>query len=43
MPKVAVNKPAPDFTLDDFQGNLISLSQFRGKQNVFLVFDRGFT
>ena len=43
MSKVALNTAAPDFTLQDYQGNVISLSQFRGKQHVLLVFNRGFT
>jgi peroxiredoxin len=43
MAKVQINTPAPDFTLVDYQGNEVSLSQFKGKQNVLLVFNRGFT
>ena len=42
MSKIALNTPAPDFTLQDFQGNLVSLSHFQGKQHVLLVFNRGF-
>ena len=30
--------PAPDFTLKDQNGNDVTLSSFRGKQNVVLVF-----
>lgn len=41
MPKVQLNVPAPDWKLTDFRGNLIRLSDFRGK-NVLLVFNRGF-
>ena len=33
---------APDFTLVDTQGASISLSDYRGKKHVFLVFNRGF-
>ncbi len=33
---------APDFTLTDTQGRTVSLSDFRGKSNVLLVFNRGF-
>jgi len=33
---------APNFTLDDFQGQLVSLSDFRFQKNVVLVFNRGF-
>ncbi len=43
MSKVAINKQAPDFTLPDYHGNLVSLSHFKGKQHVLLVFNRGFT
>ena len=42
MAKVALNAPAPEFTLTDYQGQPVSLSDFRGKQNVLLVFNRGF-
>lgn len=43
MPRVALNAPAPDFTLPDFTGTPVSLAGFRGQKNVLLVFDRGFT
>lgn len=43
MPKAIINEPAPDFTLEDFQGNTVTLSDYRDKQNVLLVFNRGFT
>jgi peroxiredoxin len=33
---------APDFELDDMHGNLVRLSDFRGKQPVVLAFLRGF-
>lgn len=42
MPQVKLNKNAPEFTLQDYQGNLVSLSHFRDKQNVLLIFNRGF-
>ena len=42
MSKVSINKPAPDFTLKDYEGNPVSLSDFKEKQNVLLVFNRGF-
>ena len=42
MPKVALNTPAPDFSLQDFQGRAVRLSDFRGKAYVLLVFNRGF-
>lgn len=40
--RVALNAPAPDFTLLDWQGQSVQLAQFRGKQHVVLVFNRGF-
>jgi peroxiredoxin len=43
MPKVALNTPAPEFILQDYQGNMVSLSNFQGKQSVLLIFNRGFT
>jgi peroxiredoxin len=43
MPQVALNIPAPDFTLADFYGQPICLSDFCGKSHVLLVFNRGFT
>lgn len=41
MSKVEINTPAPDFQLEDYQGKLVSLKEFRG-ENVLLVFNRGF-
>jgi peroxiredoxin len=41
MPQVALNAPAPDFTLQDYTGKATSLSDFRGKP-VLLIFNRGF-
>jgi peroxiredoxin len=43
MSKISLNTSAPDFALDDFQGRLVRLADFRGKKNVVLVFNRGFT
>jgi peroxiredoxin len=42
MPKVSLNTPAPDFTPQDYQGETVRLSDFRGKSHVLLVFNRGF-
>jgi peroxiredoxin len=42
MPKVSLNTPAPDFSLENFNGETVSLSDFRGRSNVLLVFNRGF-
>jgi peroxiredoxin len=43
MPRVELNKLAPEFSLEDIEGNLVRLSDFRQKSNVLLVFNRGFT
>lgn len=43
MSRVALDKPAPDFTLNDFTGATVKLSDFTGKSNILLVFNRGFT
>lgn len=42
MDKVEVNTPAPAFTLNDFNGNRVSLADFLGRKNVLLVLNRGF-
>lgn len=42
MPKVELNARAPDFTLDDYTGKSVSLSNFTGKKHVLVVFNRGF-
>jgi len=42
MSIVELNKPAPDFTLKDFNGKEVNLSDFQGRKNVLLVFNRGF-
>jgi len=34
---------APDFALEDTRGNLVRLSDYRGRKHVVLVFTRGFT
>ena len=33
---------APDFTAADSEGRAIRLADYKGKKNVFLVFNRGF-
>lgn len=43
MPRLALNQQAPDFSLPDYRGNLVSLADFRGKKIVLLVFNRTFT
>ncbi len=42
MPKLPLNVPAPDFTLNDFKDEPVQLAEFRGRKNVVLVFNRGF-
>jgi peroxiredoxin len=42
MPRVLLNQTAPDFSLADYHGRTVSLSDFRGQKNVLLVFNRGF-
>ncbi len=43
MSRISLNTPAPDFSLPDFSGKEVRLSDFRGKKHVVLVFNRGFT
>ena len=43
MPRVSLDKTAPDFSLPDYSGRPVSLSDFRGRKNVLLVFNRTFT
>ena len=43
MPQIALNTPAPNFILPNFQGQTVHLSDYKGKSNVLLVFNRGFT
>ena len=40
--RVAVGSAAPDFALESLTSAPVTLSQLRGKQNVVLVFYRGF-
>lgn len=42
MARIALNQPAPDFSLTDFTGKLFRLSNLRTQKNVLLVFNRGF-
>lgn len=39
---ITPGEPAPDFELEDVDGNRIRLSSFRGSQSVILAFLRGF-
>ncbi len=42
MASIEVNKEAPDFEIEDFKGNKLKLSSFRGKSNILMVLNRGF-
>ena len=42
MPRVVLDRMAPDFSLADYRGNMVRMSDFRGKTNVLLVFNRTF-
>ena len=39
---IQINKPAPNFTLPDQKGVPFTLSNYYGKKNILLVFNRGF-
>jgi cytochrome oxidase Cu insertion factor (SCO1/SenC/PrrC family) len=38
MAGLAIGSPAPDFTLDDCNGNTVSLSQLKGKKVLLYFF-----
>jgi peroxiredoxin len=40
---VQLNTQAPDFSLPDFRGQTVRLSDFQGKKHVILILNRGFT
>jgi peroxiredoxin len=42
MTDLAVGKQAPDFVINDFNGQPVRLSDFHGKKHVVLAFLRGF-
>ena len=41
LDRIKAGQPAPDFTLENIDGKQVSLSDFRGKKSVVLVFYRG--
>jgi peroxiredoxin len=43
MTQISINEAAPDFSLADFTGREVRLSEYRGVKNVLLIFNRGFT
>lgn len=40
--RITIGENARNFTLEDTTGEPVSLSDFQGKKNIFLVFNRGF-
>lgn len=40
--RVKVGQAAPDFTLEEIDGKPLTLSDYRGKKSVILVFYRGY-
>ncbi|MBN1667613.1 MAG: redoxin domain-containing protein [Anaerolineales bacterium] len=42
MSQVELNTPAPEFTLDDYTGTPVTLSNYKGKKHVILALNRGF-
>ena len=42
MARMQINTTAPDFTLKDFRGRTVRLSDYRGDKHIVLVFNRGF-
>jgi cytochrome oxidase Cu insertion factor (SCO1/SenC/PrrC family) len=42
LTRIKAGQTAPDFTLEDSDGKAITLSDFRGKKSVVLVFYRGY-
>lgn len=43
MGRIRLDAPAPDFTLADFRGETVRLSDYRNRSHVLLVFNRGFS
>ncbi len=43
MPRVELNKKAPEFSLKGIGGGVVKISDFYNKSNILLVFNRGFT
>lgn len=41
LARIKVGEIAPDFTLEDHNGSAVTLSDYRGKKGVILVFYRG--
>jgi peroxiredoxin len=43
MPRVSLQTPAPNFSLQDYRGQTVRLSDFKDQFNVLLVFNRTFS
>lgn len=43
MSRIALNTPAPDFALEGYNHQMFQLSEHFGRENLLLVFNRGFT
>ena len=42
LTRINIGDEAPDFTLEDQDGKAVTLSNYRGKKSVVLVFYRGY-
>jgi mycoredoxin-dependent peroxiredoxin len=42
MTDIALGKQAPDFMINDFNGQPVSLADYRGRKHIVLAFLRGF-
>ncbi len=42
MSSVEINREAPDFEIEEFNGKKFKLSDYKGKSNVLIVLNRGF-
>jgi len=40
--RVKVSEAPPNFSLENTKGELVTLIDFRGKKNIYLIFNRGF-
>lgn len=41
MDSIQLNETAPDFTMKDYNGNVLTLSDFKDDKHVVLVLNRG--
>lgn len=41
--KITIGSKAPGFSLEDTRNTLVSLHDFQGRQQVYLVLNRGFS